>query len=592
MATKKEIICYETDASRLKGRAEKVVFPRKIDEICKIVKISNFDIVPRGAGTGFVGGSVPNNSIVVDMSCMNKILKFDSFKKIVHVEAGMTIKELNERLNPVGFEFPIDISNNGISTIGGMIATNASGGRSMKYGSMRDWVEEIEFVNGKGEIMTVGKSDLMDVCGMEGITGIIVSAKLKVNPLIKRSASFFQTDDINEILSISRRLRLEKEVVMIMYFSKEVSKLLGLTDKYHLMIEFDSERGKITGEEYYSIMKLKNKIYFALASEGYYNSEDPKFFFDKLGEFILFLEERNIPHFGYLGTGVMHPFFKDNEKVKKEDVINFIKKTKAKPGKYGFGVVRKDYLDDFEKKIVRRVKVRHDPFGRLNKNKLIDFEVGAGKYEVEVEASPISPDIGTGKFVGTGKFAKDVGTENIVKEEKREIFEELKTPEEKMNELIKKAEEEEKLRQAEILKQRIERRKEIEVKENRFENKEVVTEEQKKLEKDKLKDKIKDYEYTFDSESGNDKRKVIEDFAKDVSRTIISEKNGIRNQNVDYKRIQDIMTNKNSNIPKNNTINAVSDSPKPIERSSRVSDDEKDLINKIITNKYKKDEEK
>ena len=79
---------------------------------------------------------------------------------------------------------------------------------------MKDWVEGTEFVNGKGEIIKTSKADLGDVCGMEGITGIIVSAKLRITPLIKRTASVFQTDNLDELLSIARRLKQEKEMLL------------------------------------------------------------------------------------------------------------------------------------------------------------------------------------------------------------------------------------------------------------------------------------------------------------------------------------------------------------------------------------------
>ena len=252
---KKEMICYNADASGLKGVAERVVFPNNIKQIQGIIKAPAIDIVPRGAGSGLVGGCVPNNSVVVDMSKMNKVLEFNPGKRIVRVEAGITLRELNEKLNARGFEFPIDVSNEGISTIGGMIATNASGDRSMKYGTMKDWIEGVEFVNGEGEIMKTSKADLGDVCGMEGITGIIVSVRLRVSPLIKRTASIFQSDSIDEILSVARRLKSEKEVVKLKLFSKYVSKLLGLPEKYNLIIEFDSDRGKIKDEEYKKELK-------------------------------------------------------------------------------------------------------------------------------------------------------------------------------------------------------------------------------------------------------------------------------------------------------------------------------------------------
>ena len=56
---KKEILSYETDASRLIGNAEKIVFPKKAEDVQNVVKTSNIDIVPRGGGTSQAGGTIP-----------------------------------------------------------------------------------------------------------------------------------------------------------------------------------------------------------------------------------------------------------------------------------------------------------------------------------------------------------------------------------------------------------------------------------------------------------------------------------------------------------------------------------------------------
>jgi FAD/FMN-containing dehydrogenase len=114
------------------------------------------------------------------MSKFNELNNLDKIKATIEVGAGVSIRELNQFILPEGFEFPIYLMNEGVSTIGGMIAMNSSNFREIKYGKVKDWIEEIEFVNGKGEIIKTTKADIGDVCGMEGITGIILSAKLKL----------------------------------------------------------------------------------------------------------------------------------------------------------------------------------------------------------------------------------------------------------------------------------------------------------------------------------------------------------------------------------------------------------------------------
>ena len=498
---KKILTCYNTDASRLVGKVEKVAFPKKIGQVQEIVKTSKLDIVPRGAGTGLVGGCIPNNSLILDMGKMNNISDFNPVKKTVRAEAGVTLKELNEKLNGAGFEFPIPSFNYGVSTIGGMVAKNAFGG--VRYESIKKFIEEIEFVNGRGELMKTSKADLMDVCGMEGITGVIVAVTLKIMPKTKKSASIFQTDNLDEALSIARRLRLEKEVIMLEVFPPKISRLLGLQEKYHMVIEFSSDRGKIKGEKYKIVSELKEKVYSVLYSKGYCKSEDYKFFFDKLKEFILFLDSNQILYFGFFGAGVIYAFFRDDEEDKRKKMIKLINRVKAKQVGYGIGLTRKYLLDFFEAKIIKRVKLRHDPFGKLNKGKIIDAEPTLKEYVSKEEAQHLKP-IGKDEIEEIRPFLEEEIEEikpSLGEEISASKFkDEIKTPEEKMGEFI---EEVAKLDKGKIKGEVVEEKQEV--------KKEISSEEERVL---------KDYEQTYESELPEERRKKIEDFAKDVSKNI------------------------------------------------------------------------
>lgn len=430
---RKEIVCYDSDASQLVGKTEKVVFPKNTKEVSEIIRVTNMDIVPRGAGTGLCGGCVPNSSLVMDMSKMNKIVSFNAAKKIIVVEAGITLKELNERLFAKGYEFPIDTLNKGVSSIGGMIATNASGKRAMKYGSIRDWLDEIEFVNGKGEIIKTSKADLTDACGMEGITGIITSAKLRVISKVKRSYSIFQADKLEDVIHVGRRLKSEKDVCSLILLSKSASKMLGFIDKYYLIVEFDSLRGKMQGKEYFTLLKKIENLHYTLGKNDYVKSEDPKLFFDKIQEFLEILDLEMLPYFAYLGNGIIHPFFKVSEKDKREKIVSYIKRTQAKFGKYGYGLLRKDFLDSFESKLIQRVKQRHDPLGKLNKSKLIDFFGYVKKQENKEERRNISTDsFKEDRLSLKPNIGEEITAKSIILNDK--------TPEEKINEFIKEVE--------------------------------------------------------------------------------------------------------------------------------------------------------
>jgi len=560
----KQIICYDSDASRLIGKTEKVVFPETIEEIQQAIKSTNLDIVPRGSGTNLVGGCVPNNSVVIDLSKMIKVSNFNLKNKTIKVEAGTTIKELNEKLKVVGFEFPIN-NFNPSATIGGMIAADTSGDYTLKYGTIKEWINEIEFVNGRGELMKTTKADISDVCGMEGTTGIITTAILNIIPRLDKSFSIFQSEDLDEILSISRRLKLEREVIMLQIFPPSVSSVLGFPEKYNLLIEFNSERGKIRGKEYENLKEMKDKVYYKLFENGYYNVEDPRFFLDKLKEFLEFLEINSIPYFGYLGVGIIHPFFKDNEKNKKEAVIDFIKKSKAKQSKFGIGLTRKHYIDSFEKKIIERVRLRHDPFGKLNRGKLIDTDVHEKRLERVQEPDP-EPILSSKEPQMTSESLKNiqssVGEEKSAKAILGEIEKSIeeKPPREKMEELIHEAEE-------------------IEEIEEQISSQEI------------------DEEQILGSSSSDKAMREVEEITRNLIRGKVDspaettvEKPLVRPEasETDYRAIQDIMTNKGKPV----SNEAPSELPKPAEKRGNLSKSDEDLIKNIMTNKFKKEEDK
>lgn len=368
---KMELVAYSTDASMIKGQATSVLFPKSAEEISQIVKNSS-GVVPRGAGTGLAGGAVPQNCAVVDLSKMNQILEFNREKKAIEVEAGIVLDELNDYLSIYSLEFPVKPSSHSVCTIGGMIATNAVGSRAIKYGRTSEWVESIEVVDGKGETLKIGKTDLSDFAGMEGITGIITRAKLKLVSLKKRTASILEFGSLEEVQNHVIKLKSRNDISAIEFMDKFTSSVLGLSDKYHIIVEYESEEGKLKDREYSKIMELRDRIYPALASLGYTRIEDPKIMIGKFSEFADFLEENKIPFFGHLGVGIVHPVFRAGEEKRISEAIKLAKKLHGQvSGEHGIGLAKKKFLDENDNKLIARIKSRHDPANKLNCGKVI-----------------------------------------------------------------------------------------------------------------------------------------------------------------------------------------------------------------------------
>jgi glycolate oxidase/D-lactate dehydrogenase len=368
-----EKVVYKSDASQIQGEVAEVIFPKTAEEIIEIVKTKQ-NIVPRGGGTGLAGGCVPLNSAILDMSKMDKILSVDKENKVAEVEAGVILENLNLALKPLGLEFPVNPSSYKSCTIGGMIACNAVGTRAAKYGRTSDWIKEIEMVNGKGEILKMGKIDFSDVAGLEGLTGIIVKAKLGLAEIKNRTAGLIKINDIEKIPEIVRRLKLNSEVCGIEILDKLTSKILGLEETNHVLIEYESDAGNFKGKDYQKIIDLRNDAYPKLASEGFTRIEDPKSQVFKLPQLIRYLEENKIPFFGHVAEGILHPCFKPNQEKEIESMLNFVKKLHGSvSGEHGIGLSKKKFLESGDKRIIQNIKKRHDPENKLNPNKVIDL---------------------------------------------------------------------------------------------------------------------------------------------------------------------------------------------------------------------------
>ena len=151
---------YATDASHYQITPVGVAAPRTIEEAeraIEIAKAEKVSVLARGGGTSQAGQTV-GESLVVDCSkYLTRILDLDVKRARCTVEPGIVLDDLNRQLKPHGLWFPVDISTSSRATIGGMAANNSCGGRSMRYGTMRDNVVSIEAVLADGTLANFGR---------------------------------------------------------------------------------------------------------------------------------------------------------------------------------------------------------------------------------------------------------------------------------------------------------------------------------------------------------------------------------------------------------------------------------------------------
>ena len=145
-----------TDASVYQILPAAVVRPREAADVVETVRFCrerDISITARGGGTSQAGQAI-GSGISLDFSRhMNRILTLDVANRTVTVEPGIVLAELNEALKPHGLQLPLDLSTANRATIGGMIANNSAGTRSIIYGKTLDYVQALQLVLSDGSII-------------------------------------------------------------------------------------------------------------------------------------------------------------------------------------------------------------------------------------------------------------------------------------------------------------------------------------------------------------------------------------------------------------------------------------------------------
>ena len=191
-----DLYIYGSDSSVHQAMPWAVVRPETTEHVQGIMRYANSEKVPvvtRGSGSGMCGQTIPSaGGIILDMKGMNKILEINMEDVYCRVEPGVIDDDLNKALKPYKVFFPPTPASSRIATIGGEIANNASGVRSVKYGAARDSLLGLKVVLANGDLISFGTTTRVEasgyqferlMVGSEGTLGVIVEATLKFVPL-------------------------------------------------------------------------------------------------------------------------------------------------------------------------------------------------------------------------------------------------------------------------------------------------------------------------------------------------------------------------------------------------------------------------
>jgi len=206
-----ELVAYSYDATQREALPWAVARPASANEISQLLVLANqerFPVVPRGAGTGMSGGSVPTEGgVVLSLERMRRILEIDEENMVAVVEPGVVTGDLQREVESRGLFYPPDPASHQFCTMGGNIAECAGGLRAVKYGVTKDYVLGLEVVLPTGDVITTGARTAKSVAGYdltklmvgsEGMLGVVTKIIVKLLPLpesVRTQAAFFLSVD-------------------------------------------------------------------------------------------------------------------------------------------------------------------------------------------------------------------------------------------------------------------------------------------------------------------------------------------------------------------------------------------------------------
>ncbi|MFC3337353.1 FAD-binding oxidoreductase [Paracandidimonas soli] len=249
------------------GSAQAIIFPGSVEDVQRLVSICrahSIKIIPQGGNTSTNGGAVPDNvgdSIIVNMSRMNRIVDLDLGNNSVTVEAGVVLGDLNRYLAERGRWFPVSFGSEDSCQIGGNVAMNSGGNNVLRYGMMRENVLGVEAVLGNGTVISnlrplykkcVGYDLGQLMIGSEGTLGIVTKAVLKLQYAATQTVTAWlacaSLDDAVQILgTVRERLSVQLtafEVIsafqrqVLAKFSEKLKDPIASPYEWAVLVEF------------------------------------------------------------------------------------------------------------------------------------------------------------------------------------------------------------------------------------------------------------------------------------------------------------------------------------------------------------------
>ena len=437
LETSPEVLaCYAFDATNIRRRPLAVAFPESAADVQAVMRLcveADLPVIPRGAGTGFAGGTIPiHGGVVVSTERLARIISVERDRRVAVVEPGVVNAALQVEAAKIDLMFPPDPSSLEVSTLGGNVAQDAGGPRALKYGVTRDYVLGVDAVLAGGRLVesapygAAGWDPISTLfVGSEGTLGLITRIYLRLAPKPEAFATalaFFETTRdaaaaVNLIFS-SGVLPAAVELIdadtmaSIASFAKiDMPDGAGCS----LLVETDGERGEAlemmaavegairrerplevrlaaSEAERQELWRMRRSVSPALARIAPWKiNEDvcvPRSNLPALVEAVGRLGRKydlRVPTFGHAGDGNLHVNImfdaKNRDQVRRAEALAAelfeatLRLSGSISGEHGIGLTKMQYLPDQlghdVMELARRIKLVFDPRGLINPGKVV-----------------------------------------------------------------------------------------------------------------------------------------------------------------------------------------------------------------------------
>ena len=410
-----------------------VVWPQTTEDVRRVVRYAYeqaLALTARGAGSSLEGNPIPvRGGIVADLSRMNRVVTVHAEDLQVTVQPGVVYNDLNDQLKASGLFFPLSPGGSSdVATVGGMVANNASGIYSVKYGGTRDHVKAATVVTGTGEVLELGTRSrktssgyhlLGLLVGSEGTLGIATELTLSLVglPQGRQQGAFTFPSEKAAVTAIASMMRYGVDLAAVEFLDQRSIAALnrfqdfGLTERPSLFLEVHGSESAVEevfetarslceeqlgeriilpgGRNPWEIRHFTTRAIQALNPRAKTIRTDMGFPISRLPEVIdrsYAIAERHgtvLHTFGHAGLGILHALLREDpadeqrwaiaNRAKDEMVAFVLSIGGTASGEHGIGLGSRKYVAQEHGaalELMKGIKRVFDPKGILNPGKI------------------------------------------------------------------------------------------------------------------------------------------------------------------------------------------------------------------------------